>query len=103
MLDVSSISNINSSNVLSGLSFDTDKSTKTNSFESLYQSMINMIEDTNNLTNKAEEEEIKYAAGEDNTLELMLAQNKANMSLSYAVQIRNKVIDAYKEIMNLQF
>ena len=62
-----------------------------------------MIKDTQDLTNKAEEEEMKYALGYDNTLELLVAQNKANTAVSYVVAVRDKVLDAYNEIMNMQF
>ena len=77
--------------------------TEDSSFDSLLDSAINLIKETDELSNKAEEEEIKYALGYDNTLELMVAQNKANLSLSYTVAIRDKVVEAYREIMNLQF
>ena len=81
----------------------TSKETSESSFDSLLNSAINLIKETDELSNAAEEEEIKYALGYDNTLELMVAQNKANLSLSYTVAIRDKVVEAYKEIMNLQF
>lgn len=72
-------------------------------FDSILQSFVNMIKDTDSLTKNAEREEIRYAEGDDNTLELLVAQNKANLSLSYTVAVRDKVLDAYKEIMNMQF
>lgn len=78
--------------------------TRNESFEALYQSALSMINDTNSLTNAAEEEEMKYALGiSTNTHDLQIAQSKANTSLQYTVAVRNKVIEAYKEIMNLQF
>lgn len=78
--------------------------TKNESFEALYQSALSMINDTNSLTNAAEEEEMKYALGiSTNTHDLQIAQSKANTSLQYTVAVRNKVVEAYKEIMNLQF
>ena len=102
-MDISVISPlVNGAQVGSDKLFTT-KTDSTSGFDSLFQSMINMVTETNDLTNAAEEEEIKYAMGEDNTLELMLAQNKANLSLSYTVAVRDKVIEAYKEIMNMQF
>lgn len=78
--------------------------TRNESFESLFQSALSMINDTNSLTNAAEEEEMKYALGiSTNTHDLQIAQSKANTSLQYTVAVRNKVVEAYKEIMNLQF
>ncbi len=39
----------------------------------------------------------------DSLSDLLVAQTKANVSLQYTVAVRNAVVDAYKEIMNLQF
>lgn len=38
----------------------------------------------------------------DNVHDVMIASQKAELSLSFAVEIRNKVLEAYKEIMRLQ-
>lgn len=38
----------------------------------------------------------------DNLHRVMLAQSDAQMSLMLAVQVRNKVVDAYKEAMRMQ-
>ncbi|ROR30760.1 flagellar hook-basal body complex protein FliE [Mobilisporobacter senegalensis] len=78
--------------------------TRNESFEALFESALSMINDTNSLTNAAEEEEMKYALGiSTNTHDLQIAQSKANTSLQYTVAVRNKVVEAYKEIMSLQF
>jgi flagellar hook-basal body complex protein FliE len=74
------------------------------SFESLFQAAVNMVKETNAYTNEAEEAEMAYALGlTDSTHDLQVAQQKANLSLQYTVAVRNAVLDAYKEIMNLQF
>lgn len=73
-------------------------------FESLFQSALNMINETDSLSNAAEEEAIKYSLGySDSALDLMVAQTKANTSLQFTVAVRDKVLEAYKEIMNMQF
>ena len=52
----------------------------------------------------AEEEEIKYALGESDSIhDLQIAQQKANISLQYTVAVRNAFLQGYKELMNLQF
>lgn len=74
------------------------------SFEDLFQSALSMVNETNDLTNAAKEAEISYSLGlSDSTHDLQVAQEKANISLQYTVAVRNKVLEAYKEIMNLQF
>lgn len=100
-------------NVVSGLteyskygvgSVTSAKQNRNATFESIFQSAVNLINETNNYTNAAEEAEMAYALGlTDNTHDLQIAQQKANLSLQYTVAIRNQVIEAYKEIMNLQF
>jgi len=83
---------------------NTDTENKTGSFDALFRSAFNMIEETNALTNMASEEAINFSMGyTDNIHDLMVAQQKANLSLQYTVAVRNAVVDAYKEIMNLQF
>ena len=73
-------------------------------FESIFKSALDMVKQTNDLTNAAEQEEMKFALGNsDNIADLMVAQRKANLSLQYTVAIRNAVMGAYREIMNLQF
>lgn len=101
-MNISAISALQGNDNSKPVSVLSNKNVSTN-FDNLLQSMMSLINETNDLSNAAEEEEIKYAAGEDNTLELMLAQNKANLSLSFTVAVRDKVVEAYKEIMNLQF
>lgn len=73
-------------------------------FESFFDSALNMVNETNSLTNAAEQEAIKYSLGySDSALDLMVAQTKANTSLQYTVAVRDKVLEAYNSIMNMQF
>ena len=77
---------------------------KTGSFDSLLQSAMSMISETNRYSNEAQEAELAYAMGVTNsTHDLQVAQMKANISLQYTVAVRNAVLDAYREIMQMQF
>jgi flagellar hook-basal body complex protein FliE len=65
---------------------------------------VKLISETNEYSNEAEEEEIKYAMGESDSLhDLQIAQQKANVSLQYTVAVRDAFMTGYKELMNLQF
>lgn len=69
-------------------------------------SFKNMLSDLINDVNKAEAavtEDIKRIASgnTDNLHEIMINAQKAELSILTAVQVRNKVLDAYKEIMNI--
>ncbi|SHL96744.1 flagellar hook-basal body complex protein FliE [Anaerosporobacter mobilis DSM 15930] len=102
-MNIESIKNISSilDNTYNGAVKKTNNGT---GFESLFQSALNMVNETDTLTNKAEEEAIKYSLGySDSALDLMVAQTKANTSLQFTVAVRDKVLEAYKEIMNMQF
>lgn len=72
-------------------------------FESLLSSAINLVKNTNDLSNAASAQQMNFALGySDNTHDLAIAQQKAALSLQYTVAVKNKVIEAYKEIMNMQ-
>ena len=81
-----------------------DGEVENTTFDSLFQSALAMVNETNDYTNAAEVEELNYAMGlAEDTHSLMIALEKANVSLQYTVAVRDAVIDAYKEIMNMQF
>ncbi|MCR5801738.1 MAG: flagellar hook-basal body complex protein FliE [Lachnospiraceae bacterium] len=72
-------------------------------FGSILNSAIDNIKTTNSYLSDAENEEMLFALGEsDSTHDLMIALNKAQTALSYTVAIRDKVLEAYKELMQIQ-
>ena len=79
------------------------KTSTGNMFEAILNSAIDNINSTNSLLSDAENEEIKFAMGEtENSHDLMIALNKASTALQYTVAVRDKFLEAYKEIMNMQ-
>ena len=72
-------------------------------FDGIYNAAVNMVTSTNNYLQDAQRAEVAFATGElTNTHELAVIEQKANLSLQYTVAIRDKILDAYKEIMNMQ-
>jgi flagellar hook-basal body complex protein FliE len=72
------------------------------SFSSVLSAALESVSETNDLQNTAESEEIKFALGEaDNTHDLLIAETKANVALQYTVAVRDKLVDGYKEIMQM--
>ena len=62
-----------------------------------------MIKETNQLSNEAEVEEINFALGySDNTHDLQIAQEKANIALQYTIAVRDRFLESYQSIMNMQ-
>lgn len=115
MMDLTALSEVNfdsafsTPTISSGISDGNDSliinSNDNNSaFSTLFDSAVNMINETNDYSNAAQEEEIKYALGESDSIhDLQIAQQKANISLQYTVAVRNAFLQGYKELMNLQF
>ena len=86
---------------LSSLSGVSDESA--GDFSSILDSMLNSVNETNTLQNQAEAAAIQFALGEsDNTHDLLIAQTKANTALQYTVAVRDRLIEAYQQIMQMQ-
>lgn len=106
-MDISSLKNISSNYIQAAHELNGRTSAAVNrtnnSFDSVLQSAVDMLKETDSLQNAAEEEEIKYALGySENTHNLTIAQEKANIALQYTVAVRDRFLEAYKEIMNIQ-
>lgn len=53
-------------------------------------------------TEAAEAAALKLATGESTDIaQVMIASERANLSLGLAIQVRNKVLEAYQEIMRM--
>lgn len=103
-MDISLIQNIGSDAIARAAQTASTQAGKANDegFTSLFNSMIGNISETNSLLNAQEEEEIKFALGiSDNTHDLAIAAAKASTALSYTVALRDKFMDAYKELMQI--
>lgn len=61
------------------------------------------IGEVNELQKKADVEMQKLATGKAESIpDVLIAAEKADISLKLMVQVRNKIIDAYNEIMKMQ-
>ena len=108
MIDVSSVPGIdqNALKVLQSGGINnriTKVKSDDNMFESLLNNAIDNINTTNNYLSAAENEEIRFALGEtDSAHDLTIALSKASTALQYTVAVRDKFLEAYKEIMQMQ-
>lgn len=63
----------------------------------------NALDQVNQLQTESERLGVEFAAGRtDNIHEVMIAAEKADISLQFTMQVRNKIMDAYNEIMRMQ-
>ncbi|MDI3280892.1 MAG: flagellar hook-basal body complex protein FliE [Bacillota bacterium] len=60
------------------------------------------LAEVNRLQQEAEEASLRLATGEAELHQVMIAAEKANISLQLTLAIRNKLLDAYHEIMRMQ-
>lgn len=102
-MDISSLYNISSTAIADAASTaSTSKQVTDEGFGVLLDSAMGNISDTNSLMNNAEEEQIKFALGlTENTHDLAIASAKASTALQYTVALRDRFLDAYKEIMQI--
>lgn len=76
---------------------------ETDSFSAILSSLMNGINETNELQHAAESAEIQFALGEsDNTHDLLIATSKASVALQYTVAVRDKIVEGYNQIMQMQ-
>ncbi len=74
-----------------------------NSFSDLLETAVDNLSVTNGYLSDMEDEEIKWSLGEtQNTHDLTIAIQKASTALKYTVTVRDKLLEAYKELMQMQ-
>ena len=69
-------------------------------FESFIKDSIQKV---NELQLESSKQDTLFAVGQvDNIHEVMIAAQKAEIALQFTLEIKNKIMDAYREIMRLQ-
>lgn len=72
----------------------------TSSFLDTLKSKLNEVNDTQVA---AEDKTAAFVAGDDTNIhDVMIATEEAKMSLELAIQVRNKLVDAYQELNRMQ-
>jgi len=71
--------------------------------KSFTETLTDVIEQVNGLQKEADALAVQVATGgSDNVHQAMIAMEKAVLALEFAVQVRNKAIEAYQELMRTQ-
>ena len=104
-MDISSLTNISSDYITQAYNQSKAASAQEengDSFSSIFDTAVKMLNETNDYQNDAEAAEVRFMLGEaTNTHELAAIQTKANLALNYTIAVRDKVLEAYREIMNM--
>lgn len=89
-------------NSLYGTNTD-DNEQKSDLFGSIFNAAVSNINDTNDALSNQENEVLKWAMGiSENTHDLTIAVGKAQTALNYTIALRDKLLESYKEIMQIQ-
>ena len=100
---INGVQGVNSLDSLTGTLLEKKDKTEGTLFDSFLNTAIDNLKTTNSYLSDAEDEEIKFALGEtENTHDLMIALQKASTALQYTVAVRDKMLEAYREIMQMQ-
>ena len=104
--DINNLYNVSSNavrNSLYSVNTDSEGQKGDNLFGSILDAAVSNINTTNDLLSTQENEELKWMMGiSENTHDLTIAVGKAEAALNYTVALRDKLLDAYKEIMQIQ-
>ena len=72
-------------------------------FTAFFNAALNMLNDTNIHQVEAEGMQLAFATGQmDDIIALQMAQDRAFTSLNFTIQVTNRIIEAYREIMRMQ-
>lgn len=98
---INGIGNLNTLESLpGGISGTRDSGNSNTSFVDYLNDAIKKVNDMILESDKAAED---FASGKtDNIHQVMIAMEKADIALQFTMQIRNKILDAYNEIMRMQ-
>ena len=76
---------------------------ETSPFTAFFNAAINMLSDTNMHQVEADSMQLAFATGRmDDILALQMAQDRAFTSLNFTIQVTNRIIESYREIMRMQ-
>ena len=102
-MDITALHNVTSEYLKNVVDASQQVHVEDESFDNVLQSAMDMVNEANYLQNKVEEAEMEFMLGySTNPHTLMAVQEKADIALNYTIAVRDKVLDAYKELMNMQ-
>ncbi len=104
-MDILSLANMDTvSNVMpSAKNLSAAKGNQSDAFGAMLNAAIDNVKVTNAYLSDAENEELKFAMGEtENTHDLAIALQKASTALQYTVAVRDRFLEAYRTIMQMQ-
>ena len=79
------------------------KETKENSLGYFKKVLAESIDDVNQQLLQANQDAEEMIAGKKDIHQAMISMEEANLSMRLLIEVRNRIISAYEEIMRMQF
>jgi len=72
-------------------------------FQQFLNAAIDVLHETNELQVASDIAQVDFATGRNNDmLTVILAQERASSAINFTVQVSNRIVEAYREIMRMQ-
>ena len=72
-------------------------------FDQFLQSAMDTVNQTNARMVESDIAQVQFATGQTNDmLEVIFAQDRANSALNFTVNVTNRIVEAYREIIRMQ-
>lgn len=94
-----SLQSLHAVNSISGINPLKTSSIKSKEMPQFSEILENAVVKLNEVQNSASKTVTDFSVGKKDVHQVMLALQEADLSLKLAVQVRNKVVEAYQEIM----
>ena len=99
-IEMNNFGDVVAQNAVEGMNNNSSTATFAKSFSHSLSNGLNSVDGAVTASNKAQE---AFAAGEDISVhDVMIASEKASLSLGLAMQLRNKLLNIYSELNNIR-
>lgn len=72
-------------------------------FGNILDSAVRLLDETSRLEHELTQIQMDYASGRtDDMLEVILAEQRAHTAVTFTTNLTSRVLDAYRQIMNMQ-
>jgi len=72
-------------------------------FDQFLRAAMDVVNATNERIIESDTEQVRFATGQSNDmLTVIMAQDRAGSALNFTVQVTNRIVEAYREIMRMQ-
>jgi flagellar hook-basal body complex protein FliE len=96
-----SVNNISGISVFDAATRNVNNKTAGTEFQDTLNTLMSQV---NSQVQEADQMTDEFAMGKTDSLhEVMVATEKSSISLSFLLQIRNKLLEAYQEVMRMSF